>query len=118
MSDGMKTPVKCPVCGADLPELTDKTMTICRRCGVGVDMDVDVETWIWTANPIHPPAGYELVEAGTDVIAGDIHYCTWIRKWDFEYPIFEERITTDHYPLIARPARKREPGAGEQLTLF
>ena len=112
--------MNCPTCGADLPELEEKTMTICRRCGVGVDMEVDVQTepFTWTAKPIHPPAGYKLAKAGTDVVPGDIHFCTWIRKWDFEYPIHEEHITTDHYPLIARPARKREPGSGEQLTMF
>jgi hypothetical protein len=71
-----------------------------------------------TIKAVHPPAGYEIAPAGVDVVPGDIHYCLNYDRWDRDYPIHEERITTDDYPLIARPARKREPGSGEQLTLF
>ena len=110
----MKTPVKCPVCGADLPELETKSATVCRRCMVVVDNFPEEEP----AKAIYPPAGYEIPPAGVDVIPGDIHYCLDTDRWDRDYPIHEERITTGHFPLIARPARKREPGSGEQLTLF
>jgi hypothetical protein len=110
----MKTPVKCPVCGGGLPELETKTATVCRRCKVVVDNFPEEAP----AKAIYPPVGYEIPPAGVDVIAGDIHYCLTYERWDRDYPIHEERITTDDYPLIARPAPKREPGSGEQLSLF
>lgn len=106
--------MNCPVCGNGLPDLGTKTVTVCRRCMVGVDCFPEGKP----AKAIYPPTGYEIPPAGVDVVPGDIHYCLNTNRWDRDYPIHEEHITTNHYPLIARPTRKREPGSGEQLTMF
>lgn len=105
--------MNCPLCKATLPDLETKTATVCRRCMVVVDAFPE-----GTIKAIHPPVGYEIPPAGANIIAGDIHYCLDTDRWDRDYPIHEERFSTDDYPLIARPVRRREPGSGEQLTLF
>lgn len=103
----------CPSCGAKEPAMLTKTMAVCPRCNAGID-----DSPRCGIQNVYPPHSYEMMGPGQDVIQGDIHYCSWTERWYLDYPIHEEGITTDNYPLIARKTSARSINSGEQLTLF